>query len=66
MELKDQIDKKVKEAENKVAEALQKLHNETGLIPTQINFDVLDVRTVEQYGKENAVIISNVEVLANT
>lgn len=65
--LRDQINEKVKKAEESIRLALQKFHDETGMTPTAVNFEPLDVRTVEEYDKgENAILIANVEVIANT
>lgn len=64
--LKDQIDSEVKKAEESIQKALQDLHESIGLIPVSVNFDSVDIRTMEEYGKHKRVLISNVEVIANT
>jgi len=64
--IRDELEKAVTTAQNSIAAILQKFHNETGMIPVEINFQPLDVRTMEDFGKSKRVIISNVELRANT
>jgi hypothetical protein len=64
--LRDRLNEHVNAAQNSIQLALQKLHDDTGLIPSAVHFDAVDVRTIEQWGKEKAILISNVDVRANT
>jgi hypothetical protein len=67
MILKEQINKHVKEAEDKITKALQILHNETGLIPTQVKFSAMDIREMEDFNEGvKPVIITSVYIKANT
>lgn len=64
--LTNQVQAKVAEAENAIMAVLQKFHSETGLVPRSISFDVLDVREHEDFGKRKRVLVSGVQLAANT
>ena len=64
--MRDELDEHVKIAQNSIETALQKLHDDTGLVPVAVHFEVVDVRTFQQYGKGQFILVSNVHVQANT
>jgi hypothetical protein len=64
--LSDDMSKEVRNAEEAVRVALQELHEVTGLVPVSVSFSAIDVRCMEDYGKRKKVVISDVEVMANT
>jgi hypothetical protein len=66
MSLRDQVHLEVRKAEETIKAALQKLHDDTGLIPVEVYFKPIYVSTFEQYGKEKAIMISCVDIRANT
>ena len=64
--LRQEIDKKMNETKESIRAVLQRLHNETGLIPIEINFKSLNTQTGKQYNeKVNAIVIRHVEITAN-
>ncbi|MFT6496269.1 MAG: hypothetical protein ACJA2A_002055 [Cycloclasticus pugetii] len=64
--LSDDLSKETRKAEEAIRVALQKLHETTGLIPVSVSFSPVDVRCMDDHGKRKQVVISDVEVIANT
>jgi hypothetical protein len=65
--MKAELEEKTKLAERKIADALQEFHESTGLIPTGINFEMIDVRTMEEHASgKRAVIVGTCEIRAGT
>jgi len=63
---RQEVDKKMQKAKDSIQVILQRLHNETGLIPIEINFKSLNTQTGKQYNeKVNAIVIRHVEITAN-
>ena len=66
MSLRDQVKQHVQEAQESIRLTLQKLNEDTGLIPESLTFDAIDVSTIEDHGIRRVIMISNVYVRANT
>ena len=64
--LRSELNHHVGIAQTSIKDALQKLHDDTGLIPISVDFDAIDVRTFEQHEKEKAILIASVDIRANT
>jgi len=63
---RQEINEKMQETKESIQMALQRLHNETGLIPVKINFKSLKMQTGDQYIKKvSTILIVDVEITAN-
>jgi len=60
--LEDEIDK----TEDEIKIALQKFHNATGMIPTSISFNAIDIKTCSPDEPRKVILISSVNLRANT
>jgi len=45
--LRDSLNNATKKTEQKIRVALQEFHNETGMIPRSVEFDIIDVRELK-------------------
>lgn len=64
--LRDMLEDETTEAENAIKNILQKFHNTTGMIPTGISFNVIDVKSCSPNEPRKVVLISSVDLRSNT
>jgi hypothetical protein len=55
--MKKDLQQCVTAAQLKIREALQEFHNQTGMIPTSVEFTMVDVTTSEDFGEGLSVAI---------
>lgn len=64
--MRKELEDQTQIAQRKISEALQSFHDATGLIPTAIDFDMVDVRTNEDLGSgKRAVVVGTCELRAS-
>jgi len=62
----DMLEDATTKAENEIRETLQKFHNETGMIPGCVSFEVIDVKTCSPDEPRKVILVSSVNVTAHT
>ena len=65
--MRQQLEEQTRIAENKIREALEQFHFVTGLVPQAIDFEMVDIRTMEDHANgKRAVSVGELNLRAST
>ena len=64
--LRDMLEDSTTKAEHKIREVLQEFHDETGMIPRGVSFEAIDIKTCSLDEPRKVILVSSVNLTANT
>lgn len=66
MSLRDQLEDAIEATENEIQKVLQRFHDNTGMIPRDITFECIDVKSNIPHEPRKVILVSHVNLTANT
>ena len=64
--IRDMLEDATAKAENEIKESLQKFHDDTGMIPSCVSFEVVDIKTCSSDEPRKVMLVNFVNVTAHT
>jgi len=64
--IRDILEEETKKTEKEIKESLQKFHDITGMIPANVSFNIIDIKTCQPDEPRKVILVSSVYLKANT